>query len=124
MYKRQGIRRIKKSNSWYPEFEKRYRSLLVYHGVLIQEDWAEYTYWEFTKWMIRGDHTKTTMDLQSALLYTAAFMDDNDDVHIVTDTAMAAKAIKAEEDAVLYFLKETDDIEREEIEVLVAHDLQ
>ena len=34
-----------KSNSWYPEFEKRYRSLLVYHGVLIQEDWAEYTYW-------------------------------------------------------------------------------
>ncbi|MGB4517258.1 MAG: hypothetical protein WBI65_06520 [Dethiobacteria bacterium] len=74
--------------------------------------------------MIRGDHTKTTMDLQSALLYTAAFMDDNDDVHIVTDTAMAAKAIKAEEDAVLYFLKETDDIEREEIEVLVAHDLQ
>lgn len=111
------------SNSWYPEFEKRYRFLMEYDGVLLQEDWVEYPYWEFTKWMVRGNHTETSLDLQSAILYSAAFMDDNDDIHIVTDTKMAEKVIQNEQEVLLSYLVRTDDIKREKVEVLVIDDL-
>lgn len=63
------------------------------------------------------------MTLQSAILYSHAFADDNDDVHIFTDTAMATKVIKSEQETVLSFLKKTDDIERNKLAVLVANDL-
>ena len=63
------------------------------------------------------------MNLQSAILYSHAFADDNDDVYIVTDTAMAAKVIKSEQETVLSYLRKTDDIERSRLEVLVANDL-
>lgn len=111
------------SNQWYPSFEKRYLNMMSYRGNLMSEDWVEYPYWEFTKWMIRGNHTGASMDLQSALLYTVAFMDDNDDIHIVTDTSAARDAMKKEQGILLSYLKRTDDIERKEVEVLVAHDL-
>lgn len=73
--------------------------------------------------MMRGVRSTVSKDLHSAILYTHAFTDDNDDVYIVTDTAMAAEIIKSEQETVLSFLKETDDIERSRLEVLVANDL-
>lgn len=111
------------SNMWYPKFEKRYQRLIAYNGLLCGEDWVTYDYWEFTKFMMRGMQSDVSMDLQSAILYTQAFSDDNDDVYIVTDTAMAAEVIKSEKETVLSYLKKTDDIERRQLEVLVANDL-
>ena len=73
--------------------------------------------------MMRGVRSGVSMDLHSAILYSHAFSDGNDDVHIVTDTAMAADVIKSESKTVLSYLKETDDIERSRLEVLVANDL-
>lgn len=96
---------------------------MEYDGVLLQEDWVEYPYWEFTKWMVRGNHTEASLDLQSAILYSAAFMDDNDDIHIVTDTKMAEKVIQNEQEVLLSYLVRTDDIKREKVEVLVIDDL-
>ena len=63
------------------------------------------------------------MDLQSAILYSHAFADDNDDVFIVTDTAMAANVMRIEKETILSYWKQTDDIERSRLEVLVANDL-
>ena len=63
------------------------------------------------------------MELQSAILYSHAFADDNDDVYIVTDTEAAAEVMKTERETILSYLKQTDDIERSRLEVLVAHDL-
>lgn len=57
-------------------------------------------------------------DLHSAIIYSYAFADENNDVYIVTDTAMAAEIIKSEKETVISFLKETDDIERSRLAVL------
>ncbi len=111
------------SNRWYPDFEKRYQRLITYQGPLYNNDWVDYDYWEFTKYMMRGVNSGVSMNLQSAILYSHAFADDNDDVYIVTDTAMAAKVIKSEQETVLSYLRKTDDIERSRLEVLVANDL-
>ncbi len=111
------------SNAWYPAFEKRYRRIMSYRGALLCDDWVEYPYWEFTKWMLRESYEETSMDLQAGLLYSTAFMDDEDNIHIVTDTVMARDAIQKEQEILLSYLKRTDDIERREVEVLAAHDL-
>lgn len=73
--------------------------------------------------MIRGVRSGVSMDLHSAILYSHTFADDNDDVYIVTDTAMAAEVIKSEKETILSYLKKTDDIERWRLEVLVVDDL-
>lgn len=44
-------------------------------------------------------------DLHSAIIYSHAFADDNDDVYIATDTAMAAEIIKSEKETVMSFLE-------------------
>ena len=111
------------AKTWYPAYEKRYRRLIAYTGLLRDEDWIDYDFWEFTKFMIRGVHSGVSMELQSAILYSHAFADDNDDVYIVTDTEAAAEVMKTERETILSYLKQTDDIERSRLEVLVAHDL-
>ena len=111
------------ANSWYPDYESRVRRLMAYRGIAYDEEWIDYDYWEFTKFMMRGVNSKVSMDLQSATLYTHAFSDDDDDVIIITDTEAAANIIRAEKDTVLSFLKETDDIDRDDVEVLVVDDL-
>ena len=111
------------SNTWYPLFEERYKRLINYRGKYYKDDWVDYDYWEFTKYMMRGVRSKVSMDLHSALLYSHAFVDDNDEVFIITDTTLASKIIKSEIDTVLLYLRETDDINRNRVEVLVAHDL-
>jgi hypothetical protein len=65
------------------------RALMSYRGALYNEDWIDYDYWEFTKFMMRGVNSRASMNLQSATLYTHAFSNDNDDVIIVTDTQAA-----------------------------------
>lgn len=57
-------------------------------------------------------------DLHSAIIYSYAFADENNDVYIVTDTAMVAEIIKSEKETVISFLKETDDIEKSRLAVL------
>lgn len=111
------------ANRWYPTFEKRYKRLITYRGLLYKDDWVDYDYWEFTKFMMRGTRSGVSMNLHSAILYSHAFADDNDDVFIITDTEVAAQIIKSETDTVLSYLKETDDIERSQVEVFTAYDL-
>ena len=111
------------ANTWYPTFEKRYQRLITYKGLLYNKDWVDYDYWEFTKFMMRGIGSGVSMDLHSAILYSHAFADDNDNVIIVTDTVVAAQIIKSEIDTVLSYLKETDNIERNQVEVFTAYDL-
>ena len=111
------------AKTWYPAYEKRYRRLIAYTGLLRDEDWIDYDFWEFTKFMMRGVHSGVSMELQSAILYSHAFADDNDDVYIVTDTEAAAEVMKTERETILSYLKQTDVIERSRLEVLVAHDL-
>ena len=111
------------SNNWYPAYENRYMRLVTYRGLLCNADWVDYDYWEFTKFMMRAGNSGVSMDLQSAILYSYAFADDNDDVFIVTDTVMAANVMRIEKETILSYLKQTDDIERSRLEVLVANDL-
>jgi Zn-dependent peptidase ImmA (M78 family) len=111
------------SNRWYHDFEKRYHRLITYRGLLFNDEWVDYSYWEFAKYLMRSANTGVSMNLKSALLYSHAYADDNDNVYIVTDTVMAAEILKAEKETVLTYLRETDDIERSQLEVLVANDL-
>lgn len=111
------------AHTWYPAFENRYQRLVTYRGLFYDKNWVDYDYWEYTKLMIRDAKSKVSMDLLSAILYSHAFVDDNDDVYIVTDTAMAAGVLKSEQETLLSYLKKTDDIERTRLEVLVVNDL-
>jgi hypothetical protein len=54
--------------------------------------------------MMRGVRSDVSMDLHSAILYTHAFVDDNDDIYIVTDTAVAAEMIDTEKETILSYL--------------------
>ena len=111
------------ASKWYPTFEKRYQRLVSYRGRLFDDDWADYEYWEFTKLLMRDTRAKVSMELRSAILYSHAFVDDNDNIFIVTDTMAAAEVMRFESETILAYLKETDDIERSRLEVLVANDL-
>ena len=109
------------ANKWYPFFENRYRKLMSYNGKLRGEDWVDYRYWEYTRWAVITTHA--SMDLKTALLYSHAFSDDNDDIHIVTDTEMAAEIMRKEKNSILLYLARTDGIERNQLDVLVPNDL-
>lgn len=111
------------SNKWYHIYEKRYQRLASYRGSLFNIEWVDYKYWEFAKYLMSKNTSVVSMDLQSALLYSHAFLDDNDDIHIVTDTNMAAAVMRNEKNVILSFLKKTDGIERIQLEVLVPNDL-
>ena len=114
--KKQGTK-----HHWYPFSEPFIANNLNY--ALYNSDWCDYDYWEFAKYMMYGKKSSVSMDLQSAILYSHAFADDNDDLYILTDTALAANVINSEQKTVLSYLKKTDNIERSRLEVLVAHDL-
>jgi len=83
-----------RAKGWFPQYEERFFKIHHYSGRHVNPNWMPYPYWEFTKWMIRGTHTKASMDLQAALLYTTAFIDDDDNVHIFADTLVDRRCNK------------------------------
>lgn len=87
------------------------------------DEWMQYLYWGFVKMKLFSERSKATDSLRSALLYSNAYIDDNDNVIIYTDTAAAVVCIEEEIDMVLRTMSRYDDVEYNSAEVLVADDL-
>ena len=87
------------------------------------EEWMQYPYWGFIKMKLYSERSKATDSLRSALIYSNAYIDDNDNVIIYTDTAAAAVCINNEIDTVLQTMSRYDEVEHNSAEVFVADDL-
>ena len=110
------------SGDWYSAFEKKYRSYLEYSNKTSSE-LVEYPYWEYVK-----HHSKlyndNMLDLLSSLVYSTAFIDDNDNVYIHVDNSRAVEIVNEHKDAIQDILEETDQVLGRKIEVIGDYDIQ
>ena len=88
------------------------------------EDWLRYTYWGYVKMRLMGNRSSASEELKSALLYSNAYLDDQENVIVFTDTVQAAAAIYDNRQNVIDFMRKTDGIKYGNLEVYVADDLQ
>lgn len=110
------------SGAWYSDFEKKYRYYLEYSNK-VPSELVEYPYWEYVK-----HHSKLINDnmlnLLSSLVYSAAYVDDNDDIYIYVDNDRARKIVNENIDAIQEILEETDQVFGRKVEVIVDYDIQ
>lgn len=110
------------SGNWYSNFEKRYRYYLEYSNK-DQPELVEYPYWEYVKHhsMLYNDNM---LDLLSSLVYSTAFIDDNDNIYIYLDNGRTAEIVNEHIDTIREILEETDQVLDRKIEVIGDYDIQ
>ena len=64
------------------------------------------------------------LDLLSSLVYSTAFIDDNDNIYIYVDNNRAAEIVNEHKDTIQDILEETDQVLGRKIEVIGVHDIQ
>ena len=87
------------------------------------DEWIQYPYWEFVKMKLFSERSNATDSLRSALIYSNAYIDDNDKVIVYTDTVVAAVCVKNEIDTILQTMSQYDDVKYDSAEVFVTNDL-
>ena len=107
---------------WYSDFENKYRYYLEYSDRTSSE-LVEYPYWEYVKHHSKL-HNDNMLDLLSSLVYSTAFIDDNDNIYIYVDNNRAAEIVNEHKDAIQEILEETDQVLGRKIEVIGVHDIQ
>lgn len=103
------------SGDWYSDFERNYRRYLEYSSI-ISSDNDEYPYWEYVKhhsYLFKDD----LWDLCSSMIYSAAFVDDDDNIYIYVDNKKAVDILNEHIDVILKILEDTDHISDRKIEV-------
>ena len=70
-----------------------------------------------------SERSNATDSLRSALIYSNAYIDDNDKVIVYTDTVVAAVSVKNEIDTILQTMSQYDDVKYDSAEVFVTNDL-
>ena len=86
-------------------------------------EWIQYPYWGFIKSRLFSNSSGVTDELRSAIFYSNAYIDDNDNVIVYTDTAIAAVCIEKEKGIILRVMNQYDEYEYSTLEVLVANDI-
>lgn len=82
-------------------------------------EWVEYPYWAFAKMLMCSSKSSVDMTLQTVLAYTKAYMNDDDDIIIYTDTVNAAATIMRNKDVVLEYIEHSDKIKHSGMEVYI-----
>lgn len=100
---------------------KRIRDCSTYSS--FSDNWMQYPYWGFVRMKLLSEHSKASDQLRSALLYSNAYLDDDDNVIIFTDTSAAAVCIEREKNTVLKYLNRYDEAEFDSLEVLVTNEI-
>lgn len=90
---------------------------------LNSEDWIEYSHWGFTKMKLCSPRNRQCKDLPPALLYTKAFITDDEGLIVIADTDYAAAVIHKHKDTILEYAKRYDGIDYPYLEVYVVNDL-
>lgn len=88
------------------------------------DNWIRYPYWGYARMRFMGERSFFNEDLKSALLYSSAFLDDNDRIFIITDSIHAAASIRDHQPIILDLLRKLDNFQYADLEVCLANDLQ
>lgn len=87
------------------------------------EDWLQYPYWGYVRMRLSGKNRSTPVDLKTALLYSNAYIDDNDNFIVFTDTVQASALIYKHRNIVLDFVRKTDTVNYKNLEVYVTDEI-
>lgn len=108
------------SCNWYSKFEKRYKKFLELHDS-VSEGLYKYPYWEYIKrhpMLLKFENH----GLISALMYSAAYVDDNDNIYVYIDDEKMADVIMNNCELIQDILKNTDNIDSRGIVVRLLPD--
>ncbi len=72
---------------------------------------------------LSGRNRSTPVDLKTALLYSNAYIDDDDNFFVFTDTVQASALIYKHREIVLDFVRKTDAVNYKNLEVYVADEI-
>jgi Zn-dependent peptidase ImmA (M78 family)/predicted amidophosphoribosyltransferase len=87
------------------------------------EDWLQYPYWGYVRMRLSSKNRSTPIDLKTALLYSNAYIDDEDNIFVFTDTVQASAMINKYKDIVLDFVRNTDAVDYKGLEVYVFNEI-
>ena len=109
------------SGEWFSDFEKRYKHYLEYSNK-VPSELVEYPYWEYVKHHCKLYNEKL-LDLLSSLVYSTAYVDDNDNIYIYVDNSCASEIVNEYIDIIQEILEETDQVSSRKIEVIIDYDI-
>ena len=87
------------------------------------KDWFQYPYWGYVRMRLSGRKRSSPVDLQTALMYSNAYIDDDYNFIVFTDTVQASALIYKYKDIVLDYVRKTDDVDYKDLEVYVADEI-
>ena len=109
------------AGEWYSAFEEKYKYYLEYSKSISSEH-VEYPYWEYVK-----SHPKlfdsNLKDLISSLIYSAALVDDYDNIYIYVDNIRSVDILNKHIDVIRELIEETDQLLGRKIEVIGNYDI-
>lgn len=88
------------------------------------EDWLIYPYWSYVCMRLSAKTRPTPIELKTSLLYSSAYVDDDDNFIVLTDSVQASAIIYKYKNVVLDFVRKTDSVEYRDLEVYVNNDIQ
>lgn len=81
------------------------------------EDWFAYPYWDYVKARLSSNNQKVNGDLETALLYSMAYINDDETFIVYADSLPAVEAIYDNQQVILDFVKKADKVEYTHLEV-------
>lgn len=88
------------------------------------EDWLQYPYWRYVCMRFSGRNGTSPIELMTAMFYSNAYIDDDYNFIIFTDTVQASALIYKYKEDVLDLLRKTDAVDYKKLEVYVADEIQ
>jgi len=86
---------------------------------LFSEEWFAYPYWGYVKMRLSPNGGRVNDDLMTALLYSMAYVNDDDVFIVYADSLSAAAVIFDNQKAVLDFVRQADNVNYTRMEVYV-----
>ena len=87
------------------------------------EDWLQYPYWGFIRMKLSSKYMGTPVELLTALFYSNAYIDDDNDLIVFTDTVKASSLIYKYRNVVLELLRKIDSVDYKKMEVYVVDEV-
>ena len=81
------------------------------------QDWFAYPYWAYVKMRLSSNGGKVNDDLVTALLYSMAYVNDDDTFIVYADSLSAAAVIYDNRQAILDFVRRADNVDYARLEV-------
>lgn len=109
--------------SAYERTEKRLLAIRNFPDPQRDAEWMVYPYWGYTKMKLSSLRHKAAEELAPALLFSKAFLADDDGLIVYVDTDFAGAIIHKHKDRILEYATRSDGTEHPYMEVYVKHDL-